>query len=223
MRYVELVGPPGVGKTTIRQHLYRKNAVSFISTSLFYASFSMKKKYFGGEPELAGDYRDFAEFVGKSFNLGRKVSPEVRAKRFNRFMNGIYRTCFLKKIRLNNLVFFDEHLAQSGIALFLTIRDSSQAEAVIRKYYESMPIADGTLFLKADQGVIASRQKQRAEEANRGLRYNDIQPGLEAQEIAIDVLSKRQVKMDVLDLEKTEAAFASADRFIRSLRTGMDG
>ena len=170
MNWIDVFGPPGVGKSTLCDELWPPKAINWGSEDIAFPQ--------GWEEYLAlvidllkslEGHSTYEALEGMTIRSVRKMAGVMQMEK-----EGVY---------------MQTGLAQRGLGFGWRMEDPED----IRAYYEAMPVSLGCVSLHAPPDVLKSRNKAREfvkETAHENRAYM-IEPMSRPQEIAVEVLGKR--------------------------------
>lgn len=216
MQWVELMGPQGIGKTTLRRHL-----LSLCSTARDNRPAVRNKDL---RPLIEGwDYNRpstwsalsrWGEFLEVVEGLYRESSNDEHPdrKRRRNFCTAVLRMSVIQDSQCVGAEVWDL-LGSEGMRLSYLLRHPKR----IQRYFETMPLSLGVVLLEADASVVVQRNRARVPSAPNFERW--AVSGAAACAVAAEVLTDRCAFMrlnatgSVVDNAQTIARFAGWREF----------
>lgn len=176
MLWIDLFGPPGVGKSTIADFLWHPHAIPWQTTNTF--------------PE------EWAPFLKECQSLLKKVEGHFSYQNCQGMVHRSLRKMAAVHYKNDERAYIQTGFAQRGLGFGWRLSDPEQ----VRKYYELMPVSLGVVSLWAPTKLVEERNRGReAQGENRDYMV----PLMERpREIALEVLKQRGVPLLELDTRR---------------------
>ena len=153
MLWVELIGPHGVGKTTLVKELRKRPGNKFRLKN------KMVRPLIEGwdlnHPTTWKQLAQWQPFLEVVESLYRQSPPN--GKRRQSLCRGLLRAAIIDGAESDEIKHQDQ-LGSEGMRLSFVLRKPS----LIRDYFRTMPVSMGVIILEADAALIAQRNKARA-------------------------------------------------------------
>jgi hypothetical protein len=186
MRWVDVMGPPGVGKSTLCDAAWPPRAIPYdgqpapLAWSTFLAVCHRLTAAIADHPTAYACQRMFERSVAKMGTVSRMSSDQV---------------------------YVQTGLAQRGLGFGWRLADPDP----IAVFYEHLPVSLGVVILTAPVDMVAARNVQRGKD-----RSHMVAPMQRPLEIAAQVLRRRGVPLFTIDttqpIDQCRAALAAATR-----------
>lgn len=195
MRRVELMGPPGVGKTTI-----------------FNAACALRRAGdFSRYPEIGwrggggGAWPEFADFIERAYaDLPR--SEDIHARRLAVTGRALNRARKIAMADGDGAVLIDEGLCQRGLSLALSQPD----RGVIGRYFALVPVPAAVFAVMADIATVKARNVARGHDG-AGVDRSPVADACHAAcGLAVTQLRERGVPVFAVDAARVAAENAAA-------------
>jgi hypothetical protein len=185
MRWIDVCGPPGSGKSALCDPIYGPHAIDFAGVSVFPVEWD---RYLQVCNALMNVIRDHEHPLTR-----RKTLPDVQRM--------LYRS--LRKIAVveqlldpNGEVYVQTALAQRGLGFGWRLYDLKKVK-LVAEYFKVMPVSLGVVFTKCPMEVIEERNLSRLDNPetaheNRSFMVRRMLPAIE---IAQEVLRGRGVNV----------------------------
>lgn len=208
MQWVELMGPHGIGKTTINHHLRKfmvqsKHPVRGRDLRHLVDGWDFNRPTTWPLPQWCEFLEIIEELYHKSVDSKR---PDFKRRR--NLCRTVMRMSVIDKLDVDWLGFMDL-LGSEGMRLSYQLKNPSN----IADYFKTMPVSFGVVVLEADIDVIKKRNKARV---NKAPNFGALaERGIEACSIAANVLADRTkvLRLDAAqpidDTARAIAAFAN--------------
>jgi hypothetical protein len=187
MHRVELIGPPGVGKTTIFRaacDVRVRPGVPFWRTQEFQA-----RGFYSG-------WSEFQALIGEAY-AGCPEDDNIHIRRRDATFDALRMARKITAAKGDDLVLCDESLCQRGLSLALSRPGSSEW---VCKYFDNVPLPSAVVVLTAPREVIEARNAERGENGGRD-RSADNAATLAACAIAVTQLCGRGA--DIVEIDAT--------------------
>ena len=171
MRWIDVFGPPGVGKSTLCDHLWAPHAIEWQSVTGFPGEWDEFIDYTGWLMDRVKDHPSFNLVLGMVNRSFKKMAAVHR--------------------RMDDAIYVQTGFAQRGLGFGWRLKDPED----IRRYYELMPVSLGVVSLYTDEGVIIDRNKARTWENRAHMVPLMARP----REIAVEVMKERGVPLLEID------------------------
>lgn len=191
MRRIELMGPPGVGKTTI----FNAACVARNGSGAFRRVDELRRIW------NASPWPEFGAFVDAAYAKCPADEPK-HARRLRVTQRALRRAHTIAATQGNAPVLVDESLCQRGLSLAL----SKPGGEDVWKYFEIMPAPAAVIVVLADCDTIKARNVARGGNGSGMDRSADALACYVACGIAVTQLRKRSVAVIEIDAGATVAA-----------------
>ena len=218
MQWLEIMGPHGIGKTTLRKHvrLYTRQPKHPVrNTDLV----SLVDGWNFNRPttwDALSDWHGFLKSVERLYKGGNS-RPDTKRRR--NFCKAMMRMHIISKSEFAGAEVWDL-IGSEGMILSYTLKNFDN----IRWYFETMPISLGVVILEADPEVIIERNKNRDPKIDFGELADS---GIRACSLAASLLAKRTrvLRLDAMqhieDNVKAIAEFAVFEKGVVSSATSV--
>ena len=173
MRWLDVFGPPGVGKSTICDHFWHPHAIAWQSAPPYPEEW---KEFLDECGSLLGKVREHPTFSACQGMVKRSLNK----------MSAV-------QARNDDSIYIQTGFAQRGLGFGWRLKNQEE----IRTYYELMPVSLGVVSLWAPTGLVEERNRGR--EAQGENREHMVSLMERPREIALEVLRKRGVPLVELD------------------------
>lgn len=176
MEWLDVFGPPAVGKSTVCDAFWHPHAIPWQSVKKVPTEWT---PYFHEVNRLLEEVKDHPSFRAclGMVNRSLKKMAAVHAKDDER-------------------VYIQTGFAQRGLGFGWRLDDPEQ----IRRYYELMPTSLGVVSLWAPPELVEERNRGRERQGEN--RAHMVQPMIRPREIALEVLKKRAIPLLELDTRR---------------------
>lgn len=176
MRWLDVCGPPGVGKSTLCDPLWGPHAIDF-----------------AGVRQLPPDWETFVRVIDK---LMHEIRDHPSISAMDRMLwRSLRKIAVVREMMANpGDVYIQTALAQRGLGFGWRLLDVGKVDKV-RAYFEVMPVSLGVVLLVAPLDVVQDRNKRREDvqetaHENRAVMVERMGPAIE---IMRDTLKARGV------------------------------
>ena len=182
MKWIDVFGPPGVGKSTIVDSFFHPHSIPWQS--------------YGTMPEK------WTPFV---LEVNRLLETVKDHETFQLCVGMVNRS--LKKMaavhgRADNNIYIQTGLAQRGLGFGWRLEWLKKDVEQIRKYYELMPVSVGVVSLIAPREIIIKRNHSIDRERQGENRAHMVAPMERTREIALEVIKERGVPLLEVDTQR---------------------
>lgn len=178
MRFIDVFGPPGVGKSTVCDHFFHPHAITWQWVKEFPA--------------------EWQTFLDECEKLMEAVKDHPTAHLCRGMVDRSLRKMAAVHAKNDPRVYIQTGFAQRGLGFGWRL----EKPEAIRRFYELMPISVGVVSLWAPPELVMERNRGR--EAQNENRAHMVMPMARPREIALEVLRQRGVP--VLELDTRQPA-----------------
>ncbi len=180
MKWIDVFGPPGVGKSTIADAFFHPHAIPW--------------QPFRTLPE---------EWTPLLLEVNRLLETVKEHETFQNCLGMVNRS--IKKMaavhaRADNRIYIQTGFAQRGLGFGWRLDVLQKDVEQIRKYYELMPVSVGVVSLIAPREIIIKRNHARERQGEN--RAHMVEPMERTREIALEVIKERGVPLLELDTRR---------------------
>lgn len=178
MHWIDVFGPPGVGKSTVCDHLWHPHAIPWQTCKLF--------------PE------EWVPFLEECQRLMKAVESHPSFANCHGMVNRSIRKMSMVAQKDDPRVYIQTGFAQRGLGFGWRLENQED----IRRFYEIMPTDIGVVSLWAPPRIVMERNRGR--EAQNENREHMVPLMERPREIALEVLKARGVKVLELDTRRPD-------------------
>lgn len=161
MKWIDVAGPPGVGKSTLTDELWPPRCIQW-----------------DGKPHP----KEWDKFLKVTDRLLNKIKKHPSVNACKSMTQRSFRKMATVSRMLDDRVYIQTGLVQRGLGIGWRLDDPEY----IREYFEVMPLSLGVVILSADIATVQRRNVERGKD-----RSYMVPPMEKPRQIAIEVLSKR--------------------------------
>lgn len=173
MKWIDVFGPPGVGKSTVCDHFWHPHAIPHQSAPL--------------------PPKEWTEFLQECARLLKAVEGHFSFQNCLGMVTRSLRKMSAVHVKADDRVYIQTGFAQRGLGFGWRLSDPER----VRRYYELMPVSLGVVSLYAPPDLVEARNRGReAQGENRDYMVRAME---RPRQIAIDVLRARGVAVLELD------------------------
>ena len=186
MRWVEIMGPHGIGKTTLVKRIRKRPGMARLRIKNEVVAPFIEGKNFNRPTTwgFANDWRPFLEVVESLYRESTGGSNPPDLKRRRNLCRSIFRMSMVQKAAGVEITPRDI-IGSEGMRLSFVLRDPSR----IASYFQTMPVSVGVIMLEADLDTIVRRNRERSHKVEDFGEF--AKQGVRACTIAAEVLAQR--------------------------------